>query len=258
MPVDNELYDRIASSWWDESHPISYLRFSLNPARFGYFKSVLTDVLKRDPRACRALDIGCGGGFLAEEFARLGCRVTGIDPSTGTLTEAARHARESGLQIDYQEGAGEDLKFAANTFEVVYCCDVLEHVKDLDRVIAEAARVLVSGGVFFYDTINRTFLSKILGIYAMQEWKFTRLYETNLHDWNMFIKPEELRASLERNGLEPSEFVGLIPGANPLTLIVLLRRAKKGKVSFAELGRPSAIGPSRDLSASYMGYAVKR
>jgi 2-polyprenyl-6-hydroxyphenyl methylase / 3-demethylubiquinone-9 3-methyltransferase len=258
MPVDNELYNRIARSWWDDTHPISYLRFGLNPARFGYFKAILTEVLGRDPSATRALDVGCGGGFLAEDFARLGCRVTGIDPSVPTLAEAERHAAASGLQIDYREGVGEALPFEAAAFEVVYCCDVLEHVQDLDRVISEAARVLVPGGVFFYDTINRTRLSKILGIKAMQEWGFTRLYETNLHDWEMFIKPEELSAALQRNGLANAEFVGLMPSANPVTMIVLLRRAKKGKMSFAELGRRSAIVPSRDLSASYMGYALKK
>lgn len=255
MPVDNEIYDRIG--WWDESHPIASLRFGLNPARFAYFKTVLT-AIGRDARGSRALDIGCGGGYLAEEFARIGCRVTGIDPSVPTLKEASDHARRSGLQIEYMEGAGENMSFSSESFDIVYCCDVLEHVRDLDRVVSEVARVLMPGGVFFYDTINRTLVSRILLIKVMQEWKFTRIYETNLHDWDMFIKPSELKAVLGRNGLENVESLGLAPTANPLTMMVQLRRAKKGKMSFAEFGRRSAIKPSRDLNVVYAGYALKK
>lgn len=258
MPVDNDLYNRVAGSWWDEAQPLSVLRFGLNPARFGYFKSVLTERLGWDPGGKRALDIGCGGGYLAEEFARLGCAVTGLDPSEPTLDEASRHARQSKLDIEYRHGAGEDLPFEAESFDIAYCCDVLEHVDDLDKVIAEIARVLEPGGVFFYDTINRTFLSKLVAVKAMQEWKFIRLFETNLHDWDMFIKPEEFRATLERHGLENVEFVGLTPAANPVVLIVRLRRAKRGEISFAELGKRMAFEQSCDLSASYMGYALNK
>ena len=92
MPVDNHLYARLADTWWNDNSVLSLLRTSLNPARFGYMRRVLIGELGIDPRGKTALDIGSGGGLLAEEFARLGCRVTGIDPSTESLETARSHA----------------------------------------------------------------------------------------------------------------------------------------------------------------------
>src|SRR5215210_7869295 len=127
MPVDNQLYDTMADSWWDESGLLHYLQ-GLTPVRFGYMRRILVEELKLDVRGKRTLDVGCGGGLLAEEFARLGCAVTGVDPSEGSLEAARTHAREAGLSIDYRQGTGELLPFADASFEIVYCCDVLEHV----------------------------------------------------------------------------------------------------------------------------------
>ena len=92
---------------------------------------------------------------------------------------------------------------------------MLEHVDDLDTVIAETARVLKPGGVYLFDTINRTVLSKLVVIKLFQEWKYTRFVTTNLHDWQMFITPAELRAALVRNGLDSREIVGINPSGNP-------------------------------------------
>src|ERR671931_66588 len=103
MPVDNQLYDKLAQTWWDDQGVLSILRTAVNPVRFGYFREVLADALRIDPRGRRALDIGCGGGFLAEEFARLGCRVTGIDPAVNALAAARAHAQAAGLDIDYRQ-----------------------------------------------------------------------------------------------------------------------------------------------------------
>ena len=135
MPVDNELYNRLYDTWWDENTVLGSMRNGLNPGRFGYFKQVLLEKLRMDLQGKKILDVGCGGGLLAEEFARLGCAVTGIDPSELSLETARRHARESGLQIDSQVGAGESLPCEDGSFDIVYCCDVLEHVQDPGRVI---------------------------------------------------------------------------------------------------------------------------
>jgi len=153
---------------------------------------VPTRRLQIDPRGVTALDIGCGGGFLAEEFARLGCNVTGIDPSAPTLETACAHAHRSGLDIDYRVGVGEELPVDDAGFGLAYCCDVLEHVDDLDRVIAETSRALKPGGIYLFDTVNRTWLSKLVAIKLMQDWKPTRVFDSTLHDWNRFIKPKEL------------------------------------------------------------------
>ena len=93
------------------------------------------------------------------------------------------------------------------------CCDVLEHVRDLDRVIAETARVLRPGGLYLFDTINRTWRSRVLAIKAMQEWRLTRIMDTAIHEWSMFIPPEELGAILDRHGMDVVEVAGLAPRA---------------------------------------------
>jgi 2-polyprenyl-6-hydroxyphenyl methylase / 3-demethylubiquinone-9 3-methyltransferase len=257
MTVDNELYDRLAPTWWDENEVLNMLRTVINPGRFGYFRSVLLDQLKIDPRGQQTLDVGCGGGILAEEFARLGCNVTGVDPSEPSLAVARDHAQLEGLTIDYRLGFGENLPFADASFDIVYCCDVLEHVQDLERVISEIARVLKKDGTFFYDTINRTFMSKIITIKLLQEWRMTKVMPPNIHDWNMFIKPRELQALMKQYGLYQKEIVGLVPGNNPLTIINLLLKLRLGKMSFKEVVTHVKLIKSKDTSNLYMGYAMK-
>jgi 2-polyprenyl-6-hydroxyphenyl methylase/3-demethylubiquinone-9 3-methyltransferase len=257
--VDNALYNRAGDIWWNDDEPLSMLRY-LNPARFGYFRHVL-DRLGIDPRGKRALDVGCGGGLLAEEFARLGCRVTGIDPSVPSLATARAHAMQSSLDIDYRPGQGEDLPCADASFDIVYCCDVLEHVADVDRVMREIARVLTVDGIFFFDTINRTWLSKLLTINLLQDWRLTSLAPPNLHDWAMFIRPPELRAMLRRHGLRSREMVGLSPRGNPFPLLPALFHFKRGMISYGELARRIStsmrVTVSKDRSISYAGYARK-
>lgn len=257
MPVDNELYNSLSSTWWDEKEPLNLLRTSINPGRFGYFRDVLIKQLKIDPRGKKVLDVGCGGGILAEEFARLGCQVMGIDPSVSSLATARAHAQQAGLDIDYRVGVGEDLPFADESFDMVYCSDVLEHVNNLEKVISEMARVLKQDGVFLYDTINRTFPSKLVMIKLLQEWKSTSFMPPNLHDWNAFIKPHELLTLLKSHGLDNREITGLKPGTNPITMTILMRKRKRGEISLYEMGSRMSFQQSKDTSILYMGYAIK-
>jgi 2-polyprenyl-6-hydroxyphenyl methylase/3-demethylubiquinone-9 3-methyltransferase len=256
VPVDNQVYDEMAGSWWDESGFLHVLR-GFTPARFGYMRRVLTADLGIDPRGRKTLDIGCGGGILAEEFARLGCAVTGIDPSARSLEAARAHARAAGLAIDYRRGTGESLPFPDATFEVAYCCDVLEHVGDLPKVIAEISRVLKPGGIFLYDTINRTLRSKLVIIKLFQEWSWTSFMPPGFHDWRMFIKPEELLSLLAGNGLRNRDLTGLSPGVHPLRVVSILRARKRGKISYLEAARRIGLRESRDRSVLFLGYAVK-
>jgi 2-polyprenyl-6-hydroxyphenyl methylase / 3-demethylubiquinone-9 3-methyltransferase len=257
MPVDNQLYDRLSDTWWSEEGWLNLLRSALNPARFGYMRRVLLEDLGMDPTGKTALDVGCGGGLLAEEFARLGCAVTGVDPSEASLETARAHARESGLAIDYRQGTGEALPFEDASFDLVYCCDVLEHVDDVGRTVAEIARVLKPGGPFLYDTINRTRRSRLLVIKMFQEWPSTRLVDPDLHDWDMFIKPSELRAHVEAAGLEHGGGpVGMRPG-NLLRAIRAMRARASGKIGYPEAARDLVMEESRDTSGSYMGWARK-
>jgi 2-polyprenyl-6-hydroxyphenyl methylase/3-demethylubiquinone-9 3-methyltransferase len=254
--INNAIYDQAGDIWWDEGSPLSCLHTALNPARFPYFRDALLHLDEGEPSGKLALDVGCGGGLLAEEFARLGCRVTGIDPSANSLATARAHATAAGLAIDYRQAAGESLPFESDSFDIVFCCDVLEHVARVAVVVGEIARVLKPGGVFLYDTINRTLASKVAAIKLPQEW--LKLAPRNFHLWEMFIKPSELIAALDSNRLDNREIVGLRPGGNPLTLLWGLRRVKAGTMSYGELGRRAPWTRTRSLAISYMGYAIKR
>ena len=256
MPVDNALYDRMAGGWWDEAGFLHALA-GLNPARFGYMRRILIEELRVDPAGLQVLDVGCGGGLLAEEFARLGCAVTGVDPSDESLAAARSHAAGQGLAISYGRAPGEALPFADESFDVVYCCDVLEHVDDLRQVIAETARVLRPGGTYLYDTINRTLRSRLIVIKLLQEWRWTALMPPGLHDWTMFIRPAELEQELVRQGLVSGRLTGLKPRANPLRVLRALRRRKRGLLSYAAAVREMDLGESPDTSVSYVGYARK-
>jgi 2-polyprenyl-6-hydroxyphenyl methylase / 3-demethylubiquinone-9 3-methyltransferase len=257
LPIDNDVYNRMGEGWWEEENPLNVLHGSITPGRFGYFCEVLTNRLGLDPRDIRALDIGCGGGFLAEEFARLGCQVVGVDPSAVSIETARRHAAATGLDVDYRVGTGEQLPMADGEFDLAYCCDVLEHVADLDAVISETARVLKPEGIFLFDTINRTLASKLLAIKVMQEWRLTRCIDSAIHEWTMFITPKELVVILGRHGLRIGEIVGLgSRSRKPLVLLNLIR-ANRGRISYGELSRRLDAGRIRSTSLSYMGYATK-
>ncbi len=258
MPtIDNAIYDHIPATWWEQDGFMALLRTSVNPPRFDYFRGVLIDRLRLDPRALRVLDVGCGGGLLSEAFAALGCRVTGIDRSAPTLGAARAHAVTSGLDIAYLEASAESLPFDAQQFDVVCCCDVLEHVDDLDKVVAEIARVLEPGGVFFFDTINRTLRSKLVAIKLAQDWRLTRLIPRDVHVWEQFVRPDELAALLELHGVPSCEAVGLSPAVNPLKALSALVQNKLGRMSFADLGARLKLKQSTDLSIAYMGFAVR-
>ena len=241
----------------EEENPLNILHGSITPGRFGYFRAVLTNRLGLDPGELCALDIGCGGGFLAEEFTRLGCQVVGVDPSAVSIETARRHAAATGLDVDYRVGSGEQLPVADGEFDVAYCCDVLEHVSDLDAVISETARALNQEGIFLFDTINRTLGSKLFAIKVMQEWRLTRVIDSAVHEWAMFIKPEELVVTLGRHGLRIGEIVGLGPRSRKPLVLLNFIRAKRRRISYGELSRRLDVGPIKSNSLSYMGYATK-
>jgi len=124
-------------------------------------------------------------------------------------------------------------------------------------VIAESARVLKAGGVYLYDTINRTPQSKLILIKLFQEWGWTSFMPPRLHDWEMFIRPSELARLLEQQGLRPGRVRGLKPRANPVTILRALRARKLGRLSYWEAAERIDLGESPDTSVLYLGYAQK-
>jgi 2-polyprenyl-6-hydroxyphenyl methylase/3-demethylubiquinone-9 3-methyltransferase len=205
----------------------------------------------------RLLDIGCGGGVLTEEFASMGCQVSGIDISPRSIAVAQAHAALSGFPIDYRVGSGTRLPFDDGRFDAVSCCDVLEHIQDWKEVIFEVSRVLVPGGLFFFDTINRTLKSQVIFIYGLQESPLTKLMPENTHLWKMFITPQEITSALKEQGLAVQDMQGGKIAKNPLATLWEIWQQKRGRINFAELGRRLELRLDDDLSLNYLGFARK-
>ncbi|MPM10961.1 Ubiquinone biosynthesis O-methyltransferase [bioreactor metagenome] len=253
--INNDLYNAEGDIWWQPNCPLFLMRSSVNPARIGYFKEIL--FRRIDPTGKKALEVGCGGGLLCEEIAKLGFEVTGIDPSSNSLNAAAGHAKTSGLDIRYRNGVGESLPFPDRSFDAVFCCDVLEHVRDVPTVISEISRVLKPGGCFLYDTLNRTFLSKLVAIKIAQDWKRWAFAPPEIHNWKMFIRPEELSELLEKNRLEWIENTGMQMNVTFPELLACLRRRVKGVITYQGLGEQIVLVQGGNTDIMYMGYAIK-
>ena len=254
MPVDNEIFEREADGWWSDDSHLALLR-CLVPPRVEHLKAA-----KGDLGGTTLLDVGCGGGLFAEALSAQGCEVAGVDVSQRSIRAARRHARGAGVDINYVVARAEELPFADASFDVVCCCDVLEHVDDVGQTVAESARVLKPGGLYLFDTINRTVSSWFFLIELFQEWKWTRLVPPGLHEHEKFVRPNEMKRILVENGLEPRDFVGLAPDMNPLRhfgRMVGLWKVKRGKMSFTEMGERMAFRRSRMMAMNYMGLACK-
>jgi 2-polyprenyl-6-hydroxyphenyl methylase/3-demethylubiquinone-9 3-methyltransferase len=203
--VNNDVYRTLGERWYGATDdPVALLRAE-SRLRNPWLAQEITSAFGQ--RSCTVLDIGCGGGFLANYLAPLGHRVTGIDASTDALRVAALHDRTG--RVYYQEGDALQLPFADASFDVVCAMDFLEHVENPDQAILEAARVLSPSGRFFFHTFNRNFLSWLVVIKGV-EW-FVRNTPKNLHVLRLFVKPEEIRASCLRHGLSSPELRGVRP-----------------------------------------------
>lgn len=255
--INNEVYNSEGDIWWRPDTILHLLKTSINPWRVGYSTAIIKK-LGINPLGKSALEVGSGGGILTEEIAKMGFTTTGIDPSEQSLTTASNHAKASGLNIKYEKGLGENLPYADNLFDCVFCCDVLEHVRDLPRVIAEISRVIKPGGIFFYDTLNRTFVSKVVAIKIWQEWKRWAFMPPNLHVWKMFIKPDEIKELLRKNGLDWKEHKGSSPNVSIPKLLKYLRKRVNGEWTYEDLGKNFRLVDSNDMNILYAGYAIKK
>jgi ubiquinone biosynthesis O-methyltransferase len=230
MRNDLSIYDDVAGQWW--SGDVRWVRTLQNlvPGRLSWFDRHI----EWDGKS--VLDLGCAGGFMAEAMALRGAIVTGLDPAAATIVAARRHASENGLRICYDVGVGEALPYDAASFDAVVCVDVLEHVAELDIVLAQVARVLRPGGLFLFDTINRNALASFFTITMAED--VLRLLPRGTHDSARFIKPLELRRALHTAGLVPGSVTGLGPrglnrrldltfGPLPLTTIIYMGSARK-------------------------------
>jgi 2-polyprenyl-6-hydroxyphenyl methylase / 3-demethylubiquinone-9 3-methyltransferase len=254
---DNTLYEAEEETWWEADSVFYPLRTSINPVRTGYARKVFFEKLGIDPEGKTALEVGCGGGVLTEEIAGMGWRTTGIDPSKHSLIIARRHSQISGLDIRYDHGFGETLPYSSGSFDAVFCCDVLEHVQDLPKVIAEISRVLKDNGVFYYDTFNRTWISKLAAIKVCQDWKPWAILPHDFHVWEKFIKPKEMISLLRQNRMEWQEHRGIKLSVSIPRILTYLRRRSRSIWTYKELGESFILMESGYTGVMYLGYAIK-
>ena len=243
MPlIANRWYDELNDRWWDADRPVAALH-EVNEVRSRYFISSLPPA--EPSAALRVLDLGCGGGLMSELYAAHGATTFVVDPSLRSLAAARRDTDTRAEHPRYLAGRGESLPFADGSFDAVCVADVLEHVSDLNRVLDEGVRVLKPGGRFIFDTINRTWLSRVVMIWAVQN--VLRLTPQHTHDFEAFIQPQELRDGLERRGLRWVDLQGLVFRRHPLVagFFYLARRRVGG----------FALGD--DTRISFFGYATK-
>ena len=187
-------FDRIAQLWWDPHGKMGQLH-AINGLRLRFITDRLIGT------APRVVDVGCGGGILAEALAKHGARVTGIDLSTLSLKVARQHAERGALAIDYREIDVETLaREEAGTFDAVTCMEMLEHVPEPARVIAACARLLKPGGVAFFSTINRNLKAFAFAIVAGEY--ILGLLPRGTHSYRKLIRPTEMRAWASAAGLQ--------------------------------------------------------
>jgi len=212
-PAELAKFSTLAHRWWDPTSEFKPLH-DINPLRLDYIVGRSHGLSGK-----AALDVGCGGGILAEAMARAGAKVTGIDLSEKPLAVAQLHRLESGVEVDYRLIAAEAL--AAETpgaFDVVTCMEILEHVPQPASTVAACAKLARPGGLIVFATINRNpkaYLFAVLGAeYVL------RLLPRGTHDYARFIKPSELAGFARQAGLEADDLIGMT--YNPLTRIYRL------------------------------------
>ena len=218
-PADVARFSAIAAEWWDARGKFAPLH-KLNPTRLAFIRERALDCFGRDGAArapftgLRLLDIGCGGGLLCEPMARLGFQVVGVDASDRNIAVAATHAAEQSLAIDYRTTTAEDLLAGSEApFDVVLNMEVVEHVADPGAFLRDTARLLAPGGLMIVATLNRTYAALALAKFAAEY--VLRWLPPETHDWNKFLKPEELRAFLSGEEVEIEGPFGL--WFNPLS-----------------------------------------
>ncbi len=202
----------LAEKWWQPEGPFRALH-AINVPRLTYIRDNLCRLHGRDLSelkpltGLRLLDIGCGGGLIAEPLARLGAEVTAIDAGEDAIAAARLHAEKSDLAIDYRQTSAEQMALEAERFDAVLTLEVVEHVADLADFLEASAELVQPGGAFFAATLNRTAASYLLAIVAAE--RILRWLPPGMHQWSKFVRPSELVAPLRCHGVAVQEISGI-------------------------------------------------
>ncbi len=219
--VDSEevrRFSQMSSEWWDPNGKFRPLH-KIGPARIAAIRDAICDHYGRETSqksplsGLSILDIGCGGGLVCEPLARLGATVSGIDPSEKNIAVASQHAAGQNLSINYRAALIEDIVAGTEQYDCVLCLEVVEHVPDVPSFVALCAKSVRPGGVMVLSTINRTLKAFALAIVGAEY--VLRWLPIGTHQWDRFVRPEELRRHVRQAGMEPKRCDGLV--YNPLT-----------------------------------------
>jgi len=212
-----QKFSKLADEWWDVNGKFKPLHL-FNPIRIQHITEIIKKHFKISKekndylKGLSILDIGCGGGLISEPMARLGAKVTGIDASEKNINIADIHSKESGLKIDYINTSPEKLNLN-NQFDIILNLEIVEHVDNLNLYINSCNKLLKNSGLMFTATLNRTFISYIKAIIGAEY--ILRWLPIGTHDWNKFLKPEELEACLSKEKFSTLDITGL--SFNPLS-----------------------------------------
>ena len=206
-----QKFSKLADEWWDPNGKFKPLHM-FNPIRIEYITEKIKKHYRIDNNKTNflngfdVLDIGCGGGLISEPMTRLGANLTGIDASEKNINVAELHSKKSNLKINYLNTSPEKLQ-TDKKFDIILNLEIVEHVEDVHLYIRSCAKFLKSNGLMFTATLNRTFSSYIKAIIGAEY--ILRWLPIGTHDWNKFIKPEELEKILIENRFNTVDIAGL-------------------------------------------------
>jgi 2-polyprenyl-6-hydroxyphenyl methylase/3-demethylubiquinone-9 3-methyltransferase len=217
-PKELAKFSAMAADWWDPTGKFRPLH-KFNPVRLTFLRDQISAHFDRDPKApaplngLNLLDMGCGGGLLAEPMCRLGANVTGADALEINISVASTHAKEQGLDIDYQATTAEQMLETGAQFDVVLAMEIIEHVTDVPAFLKTCAGLLKPGGLMVLATLNRT--KRAYGLAILGAEYILRWVPAGTHQWEKFVKPEEIREPLASEGLTVEAPIGV--SYNPLS-----------------------------------------
>ena len=205
-----EKFSKMADEWWNPNGKFKPLH-KFNPIRIKYIKENIIDQFRKINKAkplsgIDILDIGCGGGLLSEPMCRLGANITGIDASIKNIKIAKLHANRNGLKINYICSSPEKLKITKK-FDVILNMEIVEHVEDISFFLKSCSKLLKKNGLMFVATINKTLKSYVFAIVGAEY--VLRWLPIGTHEWEKFVRPEELKNILTKNNLSLKKFDGM-------------------------------------------------
>ena len=205
-----EKFSKIAEEWWNPQGKFKPLH-KFNPIRISYIKQNIIESFKleneKEPlKNIKILDIGCGGGLLSEPMCRLGAKVTGIDASEKNISIAKLHSKKNNLQIDYFCTSPEKFE-PKDEFDVILNMEIVEHVEDVNFFLESCSKLLRKNGIMFIATLNKTLKSYVFAIIGAEY--ILRWLPIGTHEWDKFVKPEELISILKKNNFKLEKVDGM-------------------------------------------------